>query len=66
MSIVAIILTVTVPITHFINSMYRPRGMNEFELLVSQLEQGALLSIFVLMGYLYLLLWGFYFYTREE
>ncbi|WP_311520271.1 hypothetical protein [Paenibacillus albidus] len=57
LSILAIIFTVTIPIVSLINSIGRTEGRNEFEHLVSQLQQGAIWSIFATIGYLFLLVW---------
>ncbi|MBO9128533.1 hypothetical protein [Bacillus sp. 165] len=57
LSVLAILFTVTVPIISLINSIGRIEGMNEFEHLVSQLQQGAVWSIFAVIGYIFLLVW---------
>ncbi|MCP3026452.1 hypothetical protein [Halobacillus sp. A5] len=56
-SIVAVLFTITVPIVSLINSIGRPRGLNEFDYLVSQIQHGAFWSVFVLIGYFFLLGW---------
>ncbi|CDQ20035.1 hypothetical protein [Halobacillus karajensis] len=56
-SIVVVLFTITVPIVTLINSIGRSRGLNEFEYLVSQLQHGAFWSIFVIIGYFFLLGW---------
>ncbi|WP_438824948.1 hypothetical protein [Bacillus sp. JJ722] len=55
LSILAIVFTISIPIVSLINSIGRAEGMNEFEHLVSQLQQGAIWSIFTIIGYLFLL-----------
>lgn len=57
LSILTIVFTVTIPIISLINSIERMKGLNEFEHLVSQLQQGAYWSIFVIIGVLHILLW---------
>jgi hypothetical protein len=57
LTIVAIAITIIVPIIQWINSIGRVEGMNEFEHLVSHLQQGAIWPIFVIIGYLFLLVW---------
>ncbi|WP_121614873.1 hypothetical protein [Virgibacillus halodenitrificans] len=57
LSIVAIVITITVPIVSLINSIARVEGMNEFEHLINQLEQGAIWAIFTIIGYVFLLIW---------
>jgi hypothetical protein len=56
-SILAIIFAITVPIISLINSIGRVEGMNEFEHFISQLQQGAIWSLFTIIGYLFLLAW---------
>ncbi|WP_164669771.1 hypothetical protein [Virgibacillus doumboii] len=65
-SILAIVITVTVPVVSLINSIGRTEGMNEFEHLVSQLQQGAIWSVFVVLGYLFLLLWWISFLLKVK
>lgn len=57
LSFVTLMFTVTIPIIFLINSIGRTEGMNEFEHLISQLQQGAIWSIFTIVGYLFLLVW---------
>ncbi|MEQ2526643.1 hypothetical protein EKG37_03605 [Robertmurraya yapensis] len=57
LSVLAIVFTFTVPIISLINSIGRVEGMNELEHLFSQLQRGAVWSIFTVMGYLFLLVW---------
>ncbi|MEC1184429.1 hypothetical protein [Bacillus altitudinis] len=57
LSILTIVFTVTIPMISLINSIGRVEGMNEFEHLFSQLRQGAVWSIFTVIGYIFLLVW---------
>ncbi|MDI6647501.1 hypothetical protein QL818_10585 [Bacillus altitudinis] len=57
LSILTIGFTVTIPMISLINSIGRVEGMNEFEHLFSQLRQGAVWSIFTVIGYIFLLVW---------
>lgn len=57
LSFIAIVLTLAIPLVSLINSIGRPEEMNEFEYLVSQLQQGAIWSVFVMVGYLFLIIW---------
>lgn len=57
LSFIAIVLTLAIPLVSLINSIGRPEEMNEFEYLVSQLQQGAIWSVFVMVGYLFLIVW---------
>lgn len=56
-SIVTIVFTITVPIVSMINSIERMEGLNEFQHLVNQLQQGAYWSFYTLIGFLFLLVW---------
>ncbi|MGX6444865.1 hypothetical protein ACWM35_16765 [Neobacillus sp. K501] len=66
LSILAIIFAVTVPIISLINSIGRAEGMNEIEHLISQLQQGAIWSMFTIIGYLYLLVWWVLFLLKSK
>jgi hypothetical protein len=65
-SILAIIFAVTAPIISLINSIGRAEGMNEFEHLISQLQQGAIWSIFTIIAYLFLLVWWILFLLKSK
>ena len=60
-SIITLIFTITVPIISLINSIERPADQTEFDHLVIQLQQGAIWSIYTLIGYAYLLVWFVFF-----
>lgn len=66
LSILAIIFAVTVPIISLNNSIGRAEGMNEFEHLIRQLQQGAIWSIFTIIGYLFLLVWWVLFLLKSK
>lgn len=66
LSFVTLTFSVILPIIALINSIGRADGMNEFEHLISQLQQGAIWSIFTIVGYLFLLVWWFYFYSKVK
>ncbi|MFD2212127.1 hypothetical protein [Metabacillus endolithicus] len=57
LSILGILITFSLPIIGLVNSIGRAEGMNEFEHLVSQIQQGAMWSIFTLIGFMFLFLW---------
>ena len=56
LSIIAIVLTITVPMISMFNSIGRAEGMNEFEHLVAQLQQGSAWSIYAVLGFLFIAL----------
>lgn len=57
LSVITIVLTVSIPIISIVNSIGREKGVNEFEHLVTQFQQGSLWSIYVIIAFLYLLVW---------
>jgi hypothetical protein len=57
LSILAMMISVTVPIISLLSSTDRAEGMNEFEHFLGQLQQGAIWSVLVVFGYLFLLVW---------
>ncbi|WP_319005832.1 hypothetical protein [Metabacillus niabensis] len=61
MSLVAIVIVITVPIISLLNSVGRKEGLNEYEYLISQLQQGSMWSFYAVLGYLYLVVWWFLF-----
>jgi hypothetical protein len=66
LSIINIVFVVTVPITALLNSIGRVEGINEFEHLVGQLQQGEIWSMYVLIGYLFIVIWWFVFFLWKE
>ncbi|MDQ0232656.1 hypothetical protein [Metabacillus malikii] len=56
-SFLVILLAVTVPIVSLINSIGRAESMNEFAHFISQLQHGAIWSIYTVVGYSLLVLW---------
>ncbi|MGY3189018.1 hypothetical protein [Lysinibacillus sp. TE18511] len=57
LSTITIVLTITIPISNIINSIGREKGVDEFEHLVTHLQQGSPWSIYAIIGFLYLLVW---------
>lgn len=66
LSVIAIFFTVTVPFIILISSIGRAEGLNEFEHLVNQLQQGSFWSIYTIIGYLYLLVWWVLFFKKQK
>ena len=66
LAILAIGFTVSVPMISLINSIGRTEGINELEHLFSQLQQGAMWSIFTIIGYLFLLVWWILFLIKNR
>lgn len=62
MSILAIIIVIVIPIVSIINSIERPPGTNEIEYLISHFQQGFVWAIFVIIGYVFVLVWWLFFY----
>ncbi|WP_404469595.1 hypothetical protein [Sutcliffiella horikoshii] len=65
-SIITIVFALTVPIVSLINSMERAEGMNELDYLIYALQQGAIWSVFVTTGYLYLIVWWILFLFKND
>ena len=66
LSIITIVLIITVPIISLINSIGRAKGLNEFEHLVTQLQQGSIWSIYAIISFLYLLVWWVMFLIKNK
>ena len=66
LSILAIVFALTIPVISIINSIGRTEGMDEFEYLVSQFQQGAIWTVFVIIGYLYLIVWWVLFLLKSK
>ncbi|MGR3764115.1 hypothetical protein [Rossellomorea sp. NS-SX7] len=67
MSWLAILFTITIPMVGFMNSIGRAHEMNEFEHLISQLQEGAVWSYFTVLGDLFLVTWlGFLLFNRKN
>ncbi|WP_186579507.1 hypothetical protein [Aquibacillus kalidii] len=59
LSIIAILFSISTPIIGILNSIGRARNVNEWEHMIIQFQQGAIWSIYVVLGFLYLLVyWG--------
>ena len=57
MSLLVIWVAITVPIVGLLNSIVAPPELNEFQHLVSELQQGLLWAWYVCSGYLILVVW---------
>jgi hypothetical protein len=66
MSMIAILLTISVPMVSLINSIGRPVDSNEFEFLAMELKHGALWAIFTFAGYTYMLVWFVLFFKKKN
>ncbi|MBD8069736.1 hypothetical protein [Bacillus sp. PS06] len=66
LSVLAIVIALTIPIVSIVNGISRAEEMNEFEHLVSQLQQGASWSVFTIIGYLFLLVWWVLFFYKSR
>lgn len=56
-SLVSTVFAFTIPVVAIFNSIGRDPGINEFEHLVSRLQQGEMWSIYVCVGYLFIGAW---------
>jgi hypothetical protein len=57
MSLLTICLTLTIPIISLINSIGRLEGLNEFQHLIKELQNAAVWSLYVSLGYIALVVW---------
>ncbi|MFD1019540.1 hypothetical protein [Thalassobacillus hwangdonensis] len=66
LSILTIAVSITIPITGIFNSIGRHQGVNEFEHLVSELQQGAVWTVYIILGLLYLIAyWGLFMFKKN-
>ncbi len=66
LSIITIVFAITVPIVSLINSIERAEGMNEFDYLIKEFQQGAIWSVYVITGYLFLIVWWIVFLFKND
>lgn len=57
MAVLALVFALTIPFLSLANSIGRSEGFNELEHLLAEIQLGSLWSIYVMIGYFYLLLW---------
>lgn len=57
LSLLVIWIAITVPIVGLLNSIGRFDELNEFQHLVSELQQGSLWAVYACSGYLFLVVW---------
>ncbi len=65
LSILAVALTITVPITSILNSLFLDIGTNEMTHLIAELQAGAKWSIFAILGYMYLVIYIAAFFIKK-
>ena len=56
-SVLTVVITLMMPIIAFLNSVGRKEGIDEWQHLVMELQQGALWAIFILIAAIYLIVW---------
>lgn len=56
-SMIALVITITLPMVGLINSIDRPMEQTEWDHLLSQLKSGALWAYYSIAGHLYLIGW---------
>jgi hypothetical protein len=67
LSIAVIVITISIPIIGVFNSVGRHKGMNEFEHLVSEMQQGAIWTFYIIIALLYLLFyWGMLVFKKKK
>ena len=57
LSLLVIWVSITAPIVSILNSIVAPAELNEYQHLVSELQQGALWAWYACSGYLFLAVW---------
>lgn len=65
-SVILILSVLSLPIVSLISSIERDTSVNELEHFISQLQQGAVWTLFSLAGYLYLAVWWFLFFLKKR
>lgn len=64
-SALTVVITLMMPIIAFLNSVGRKEGIDEWQHLVMELQQGALWAIFILIAAIYLIVWwGLFFFKN--
>lgn len=66
LSIITLVVAITLPIVYILGGIGRPNGLNEIELLFSQLQQGSFWAIYVVINFLYLLVWWLTFLSNNK
>ncbi|MGE7133336.1 hypothetical protein [Lysinibacillus xylanilyticus] len=66
LSFITIFITKTIPIISIINSIGREKGVDEFEHLVTHLQQGSPWAIYAIISYLYILVWWVMFLIKNK
>lgn len=61
LSALTIILSLLVPTVSFVYTVGRTMGLNEFEYIFAQMKTRDIWAIFLTAGYLYLLVWWYFF-----
>jgi hypothetical protein len=68
LSLITLIITGTLPIFGLVNSIGRNEHMNEWELLVIDLQDGAIWAIYSILGYVWIGVWWvvFFIYLKRR
>ena len=65
LSVIALILSLGIPLINLIFSSQRSGELNGYEYLISQFKEKDLWAIFIMVGYVYLLVWWILFAYRQ-
>lgn len=65
LSVIVVILTIIVPITSIVNSLFLDFGTNELTHLISELQAGAKWSVFAILGYIYMVIYISIFFIKK-
>ncbi|MFC7786439.1 MULTISPECIES: hypothetical protein [unclassified Rossellomorea] len=56
-AMITIFVTLSIPVVGFVNGIYREQNQNEWEQWLSHLGKGELWALYLLFGYIYVVVW---------
>ncbi|MGF3104461.1 hypothetical protein [Rossellomorea sp. DUT-2] len=56
-AMITIFVTLSIPVVGFVNGIYREGNQNEFEQWLSHLGKGELWALYLMFGYMYVIVW---------
>ncbi|MGM0852520.1 MAG: hypothetical protein ACQEWI_07905 [Bacillota bacterium] len=56
-ALVTLFVTLSIPVVGFVNGIYREENQNELEQWLSHLGKGELWALYILFGYIYVIVW---------
>ncbi|PAV29764.1 hypothetical protein CIL05_10390 [Virgibacillus profundi] len=64
-SVIALILSLAIPLINLVFSAQRSGEMNGYEYLIAQLQDGNWWAILIIVGYVYLIVWWVLFINKQ-